>query len=1555
MAAPRPRSRLREVLSDSLTGQGPLSSIRRGSKSSSPDVPVTGHLQSGKSDKKVQQLEMDFERARMKGRWRELATGVALDGSVGQDTAKIVTKYAKRSKGEQRMEALLSLITAESVLNAHLAPHKTSPQPKSTPDAPATGFPFDLNPAAVVGPKDRSSLDGVKNILTRLAGPKPPPTAVSSDTTEMPPAPGHHADPVIRLFRRAPPSGMALAPAATTSSTSTSTSLGGFADLPSTSILQPFPTIPLADLTSLPDHPPAGMHFTLPPAAQAHILLARIAVLSSLPLDALTHLDAANVPHNPPTASQGPPNYSAVLAAQAWCLTGLAFHMQTPYDDRAVACWALVAEWDRAVRGGTQHDLTHPTLAPRTARSRPQSTVSSSIQNGLTPRRAQSAASTAIRSAPVRNGAAVSVHSSADSLAVLAMRRKRDDETETDLGDNDRDVEADLSLAWNEWDEWVEEAMWRIANAEIKAWEVAQEASSAAAPVPVVATWTRAYVSRFIAPAAPSTVHPATVTTASTPPNPRAARWCPVLRHHVRSLLPAGPSVLDLVPNVGVSLFPLPATSLSPVSLYAAQLAQLLPFPRAVDATATETERYERWKECVTWSGALGWTEVDPEDGRGNWSEGGEVGGAWSIVGYTYRLALHNFHSLPALRYAIHAAAAVAIEYPEVVGDADEKETSAILTTYSDLYRRSLSTTYAHARKHREDLRELAKRRTSVGSLLGDDSVLEGATKLKDGTTNGMASGPPIAEETEFAGIPGVVEADGGLGNETLNKLSNGHGGSSASLGAPIYLPAVAGSETFPAIVGLAFSALKLLSSFSLGDVETLERAVRLATFVHRVVERYQSPENDEADAVRAMAATVKGIACFLLWKGTAGGMWREVAGWNRSEVEGDVDDIQEGDRDAEAAKVSFDYLKLGTRDTLTVDYRARAEALLADAVKRLENARTNSPTGELGPITSSIPPYLPMHYLALARFSAGDIPGATELARSACIATPSRTASWHLLGLLVAEGGEPAESEKVMAAGWLESVVKRTGGTVSVEGVGLELLDGGVPGRFGWGSLGIADRVEVMRYKITHFLITRSVRGPTEAVRRLPSLFMLFKRLFPGFASQSAAVREFTESAKRARSSTIQGNPASGGQTTLAKAAPQPSNGTTPSTPITFTLSPPEENVSKVGSNGTTDGMTVTVVPASLSSNSRPNSMAESFTPAGAPSAFYHFRPYDALLHLWLVASALYRELGEYGQARVCIEEARAVVQVVADKEGERRDAKNGVDAYCGSAFEPSRKVERAKSLPAEARVRRCLVDVEVENAWLDIESKAASLTSETQGATPPVAVTSAAANGSTASLGTPAASMKKVDRFSRYRSATTQVQTLLDAGEIETHVDQDVYSVQQLRRDYNQPMIPISGLPDELFVKPLLPPVDLSQPGNKLRSNEFLVPGSLPTDDAILTKLADHLHSLSLLDDQHVPLRTTLGLIHLHSKNIPLAVYWFEKATKHSRPSGTGSGEPTSLFRSATWWKAQAWNGLGEVMRRTSRHDRAMECVKTAAGMRESGVTGVAAKGWEAALTGW
>ncbi|KAJ3318952.1 hypothetical protein HDU93_003822, partial [Gonapodya sp. JEL0774] len=601
------------------------------------------------------------------------------------------------------------------------------------------------------------------------------------------------------------------------------------------------------------------------------------------------------------------------------------------------------------------------------------------------------------------------------------------------------------------------------------------------------------------------------------------------------------------------------------------------------------------------------------------------------------------------------------------------------------------------------------------------------------------------------------------------------------------------------------------------------------------------------------MAEAIEGMACFYLWKECRGGKGREIVQWKVGEVEtdGDDDPVQ-----------GFDYTKMYKKETLTVDYRARAEQCLASAAARLDAARAMVTTSvdSVSPLAARLPYYLPHHYLALTLFCSQNLEGAKLAARAACLALPTRAASWHLLALIVSEADGPREAEQVLAAGWCESVVKRTGEAVVVAGTALEMLEGSVPGRFGWGSVGVGERVEAMRYKITHLLLTRAIHGPAAAVGKLPALFALFKRLFPGFAPQSVAVtRSSNESAGAAPA-------AHAGAATSASLPPAraTANTTVPLTggtaqPLTVTLSPPDDGTS-------TDGVTVTVVPATAPSfsGSRPVSVADSYTPAGAPSAFYHFQPYAALLHLWLVAASLYRELGELEQARTCVDEARGVVDVVADREGERLDKQNGVDTYCGGGFDrdgDGRKVERGKGVPAGERVRRCIVDVEVERAWVDLEMRGVAGVAGRSGGGGLEADSDDGTKG-TRTTGGAAAFVPpptKRDPYSRYRSASSRVQSLIDTDSLPRPVDDDVAAVRRLKEDLDSPIIPIAGRSPGIYHPPLLP-ADLPSPFSTAYSAPFLVPRSIPPSDLTLLRLTSHLHSLALLSPDHVPLLTTL-----------------------------------------------------------------------------------------------
>lgn len=86
------------------------------------------------------------------------------------------------------------------------------------------------------------------------------------------------------------------------------------------------------------------------------------------------------------------------------------------------------------------------------------------------------------------------------------------------------------------------------------------------------------------------------------------------------------------------------------------------------------------------------------------------------------------------------------------------------------------------------------------------------------------------------------------------------------------------------------------------------------------------------------------------------------------------------------------------------------------------------------------------------------------------------------------------------------------------------------------------------------------------------------------------------------------------------------------------------------------------------------------------------------------------------------------------------------------------------------------------------------------------------------------------------------------------------------------------------------------------------------------------------TLIDDDHIPTRVHLGILHLECGNDYLSEHWLERAMKRGKSRGAGGGKSglTTYYgghSSRLGW--EAWRTLGKIKAKTDRLDQAKECM--------------------------
>ena len=93
------------------------------------------------------------------------------------------------------------------------------------------------------------------------------------------------------------------------------------------------------------------------------------------------------------------------------------------------------------------------------------------------------------------------------------------------------------------------------------------------------------------------------------------------------------------------------------------------------------------------------------------------------------------------------------------------------------------------------------------------------------------------------------------------------------------------------------------------------------------------------------------------------------------------------------------------------------------------------------------------------------------------------------------------------------------------------------------------------------------------------------------------------------------------------------------------------------------------------------------------------------------------------------------------------------------------------------------------------------------------------------------------------------------------------------------------------------------------------FPDPLAPPPSDPLLADLVDHLQSLSLVADQHVPLRTLLGRLYFYKRSAAESEFWLHRATQDERMlSAAVSSECSAL--GGNWWTFESWLWDGRIL---------------------------------------
>ncbi|KAJ3031119.1 hypothetical protein HDV00_008509 [Rhizophlyctis rosea] len=581
------------------------------------------------------------------------------------------------------------------------------------------------------------------------------------------------------------------------------------------------------------------------------------------------------------------------------------------------------------------------------------------------------------------------------------------------------------------------------------------------------------------------------------------------------------------------------------------------------------------------------------------------------------------------------------------------------------------------------------------------------------------------------------------------------------------------------------------------------------------------------------------------------------------------------------------------------------------------------------------------LYQLGLTYAELGEIPEAILTVNKSLQLNSAHVPSWNLLALLMTARKEMDQALRVCDVGWKECVGVLVGGANAGQN-GVNGDGGEVGGGFTWDAVGVVEKEELMNLKLTQLAIEATRFGPKAALESLQSLFGLFRKLF----GTVSIADEGGSGSKRADG---EGGGGGGGrqtQTTVDRI-----NG------IIDPRNLPGPAIRRL--KGSQTGSATSSLPASPSAATLP--------------ALYRFRTYDLLITLWLAASSLYRELEQFEEAKVAVEEAEKLAEglcrmdvgvksapgrlfrdhnvAAALQERNRRRGKlagvgkvgglgGGVGGGKGTVGGGGEAGVVAKWGPVDMGVRRVLADIAFESAmirdgiyrrqmrpapadrFMKYLSPAARIEAEHRArrrrkAAFPTSPSNASIASTTTFLTTTTAPVA-------YPRGITPPPFAIERGPSPASTA-GAGSITNVNASVNTTPSPTT---------PFTPPLDPSS------TTSQQLPITLP-------HLITTFFNITLLDDDHLPTRVHLGKLYHEAGDTALAEHWLERACKGSkgRGSGGGKGGVGSCYGGVTsGWGWEGWRELGGVLKGTGRGGAARDCVFFAVGLeRGSFVRGV------------
>ncbi|KAI9206104.1 uncharacterized protein BJ171DRAFT_498690 [Polychytrium aggregatum] len=584
-------------------------------------------------------------------------------------------------------------------------------------------------------------------------------------------------------------------------------------------------------------------------------------------------------------------------------------------------------------------------------------------------------------------------------------------------------------------------------------------------------------------------------------------------------------------------------------------------------------------------------------------------------------------------------------------------------------------------------------------------------------------------------------------------------------------------------------------------------------------------------------------------------------------------------------------------------------------------------------------------YQLALAYAELGESDLSIEHLQIALTLNPTHASSWNLLALVLSSKKNYLASLRICETGWRQCI----NSLATRLGTPPEAIDGSGELPLLWDCVSPFEKESLMNLKITQTFLQIGKYGPKSGLEMVQGLLTLYRKLFGNPLSYRA------EDLGKPYTAVVE----SGTNSNVAESARMPN-----SDPLG------RQSVEFLGhgnvyvSNSTGDGP-------------RSNTMAQKSPHSRAPTAvstlsttfhrtsptqhqsFYRFKVFEQQISLWLLVSALYREVQQYDNARGAVAEAEKVAEVLVKIENKVR---NGPSARSKAEIIASLSKPNTDSLGVSGR--------STLGGFQKRSTQAGDSSASVAAGSPATATASVVSvvgllqfnmdsTNPVPKWGLTDANIKRILADITFESLVVEYAEYKGKHQPAPGGKYDKYMSPAMKVEAAHQVTRLKVSPSSASIASTVPttsPTNASSVGEltgadgySTQSGHSLSAGS--PANVILLNQADRNEQIqtsklealladfqanSYLDEHHMATHYYLGLLYLETDNLAFAEHQFLRVVKHSKGRGGSGGQPgmaSNYSGVSSVWSHESWRQLGKIFNLTQRHQKAREFILYAA----------------------